>query len=501
MNNIVKVYPPAVPALKQVSLDIAEGEIHALIGENGAGKSTLMNILYGLIPFNSGTISFKGENVRFHSPQAAVKAGIGMVHQEFMLIDSFTVWENTVLGAEPRKGLFLDRSAARERVARLASEYKLNLDVDASAASLSVAARQKLEILKLLYRDVQVLILDEPTAVLTPQETSELFRRLRALRESGKTLVFISHKLNEVLALSDRITVMRRGERAAVLENSRISKTELARAMVGRNVMFTVDKKPAEPGREVLKLAGVCEGGPGPGLKLEDMSFSVWAGEIVGLAGIEGSGQLELVQALTGFLSPGRGRIYLSGRDISGEDTIRRREHLSYIPQDRKRMGSAQSRSIVSTAIMTHHRFNKRLSGRFPFLLSPRCCREFTAELAAAFQVLASDTSTSFSSLSGGNQQKVIIGREVMLNNDFFLLDQPTRGLDAGSIEAVWREIIKRRDSGAACLLISSDLDEIFALADRILVIRRGRIAAELDPHTSSVEEAGEYMLGVHEKA
>ncbi len=501
MEGIVKAFPPAVLALDQVDISIQKEEIHSIIGENGAGKSTLMNILYGLHMPNSGTIMLNGSPLTIRNPREAVKHGIGMVHQEFMLIPSYTVYENVILGAEPLTSFgTIDQHTAKKRVAQLIEEFKLNLDPAARVETLSVAAQQKIEILKLLYRDVNLLIMDEPTAVLAPQEIEELFRRLKALRERGKTIVFISHKLDEVLHLSDTITVMRAGKHIKTIPNSPdLSRADLARAMVGRSVVFSVEKAPSEPGDEVLRAENISLAATPHLRALHDLSFTVRKGEIVGIAGVEGNGQFELVKIVTGSLAPTSGSLYLHNRDITASSLAERRQLLAYVTQDRKGLGSSQDSSLVENAIMTHHRRTEqnRIEGRWPWLISDRRARKHTDRIIDEFSVLTLNSSIPIRTLSGGNQQKMIIGREFTLDTDLIVLDQPTRGLDVGSIEYIQKQIIQKRDSGVACLLISSDLDELLAISDRILVLCRGRLTASLDPSDTSREEIGEYMLGV----
>ena len=518
MRSLIKVYPPDTLALDHVDLTIKEGEIHSLIGENGAGKSTLMKVLYGMIPASSGEISLRGRRVRYASPREAVAAGIGMVHQEFMLVPSYTIYENVILGAEPVGRLGALRNAeARRRVQSLIDRYGLNLNIDDRVRDTSVGAQQKVEILKLLYRDVDVLIMDEPTAVLTPQETGELFRRLHDLNAAGKTIIFISHKLDEVLELSDTITVMRRGRHVATWENRGLGKADLARAMVGRDVVFSVDKPPAHCGDVVFEARDLSYVDTGGRLRLDGVSLAVRRGEIVGIAGVEGNGQFELVQLVTGLAPVQSGEVKICGRDVTGVPVIERRKLMCYVPQDRKASGSAQKMSLVDNAIMTHHRLNPRLESGWRMLLGPGKCRRFAQNLVDTFGVLAPNVDTPISSLSGGNQQKVVVGREFLFDADFVLLDQPTRGVDVGSVEFIQREIIRKRGStegatanmgenataaaaaAAGCLLISADLDELFSLADRILVMHRGRIVADLAPPDTTREEVGEYMLGVRE--
>lgn len=525
----MKVFPPALLALDRVDLAIREGEIHSVIGENGAGKSTLMHVLYGMQPANGGRVILRGEEADFSTPREAVKAGIGMLHQEFMLIPSYTVYENVILGAEPiTKFGALDRRKAREKVSGLIEEYRLNLDPAARVEGLSVAAQQKVEILKLLYRDAAILILDEPTAVLTPREIEELFKRLKAMSRDGKTLLFISHKLDEVLELSDRITVMRKGRRITTEKNRNLTKAHLARAMVGREVMFSVRKTDADPGETVLSMEGIVEappgrrgvGGRGVGRRsrgaaafggskgsrggrssarplLKNLSLELSSGEILGVAGVEGNGRLELIRVLTGVLGTAEGRIVLEGEDITQLGITERRSRFAYVPQKRKTEGSSQQASLIDNTVMTHHRFGSRFQGPMKHLLSRKAGRAFTGEVIREFGVAAPSPRVPIGTLSGGNQQKIIIGREASLNSRFLLLDQPTRGLDVGSIEYIRKRIIQLRNRGTACLLISADLDELFALSDRLLVLHRGAVVAELNPEKTTIEEVGGYMLGL----
>lgn len=503
MKGIVKVYPPDVLALDNVDISISQGDIHSIIGENGAGKSTLMKLLYGLTTANSGSISIGGKDVRFTSPRQAVQAGIGMVHQEFMLIPSYTVWENVVLGAEPVTRTGAVRSGhARALVAEHISRWGLNLDPDAVVGELSVGAQQKVEILKLLYRDVQVLIMDEPTAVLTPQEASELFTRLTDLNRSGRTIVFISHKLDEVLDISRNITIMRKGKRVVTVPNSGLNKADLARAMVGRDVVLAAARGVSSPGEPVLEVEGLSVPGRAGGRpRLDNVSLTVRRGEIVGVAGVEGNGQFELVQAIAGLVKPSSGLVVMSGCDVTHSSVMDRRRFMCSVPQDRKFRGSAQQMSIANNSVMTHHRLRPSLSARVKPLLNPSACRDFALEVIERFSVVAPGPDVAIGQLSGGNQQKVIVGREFMHDVNFILLDNPTRGLDVGSIEFIQEEIVRRRDQGSGCLLVSADLDELLALCDRIVVMYGGRIAAVFDGESAKREQVGQAMLGLEPRA
>jgi ABC-type uncharacterized transport system ATPase subunit len=495
-KNIVKVYPPNVVALDNVSVRFRQGEIHAIVGENGAGKSTLMKVLYGLTTRDSGEILYQERPIYFHSPGEAIAAGIGMVHQEFVLIPEYKVWENVILGLEP-VGLLgrLDAVQARQRVGKKIEEYGFNLEAEARVGEISIAARQKVEILKLLYREVSVLILDEPTAVLTPQEVPSLFAELRNLRDSGRTILFISHRLDEVLELSERITVMRKGRVIDTVPAKGTSKAELARMMVGREVIFTSRRTPRAPGAPVFQVENLSYRDETGRSRLEDISLEVHGGEIVGVAGVEGNGQFEWVNIIMGLEAPSNGRLCVGGEDMTHATILERRQLISYVPQDRGEMGASLSASILENAMMTHHRLDRRFTKWKGLLLNWGFARRFTQSLQQAFSVMMSSQDQPFGSLSGGNQQKVILGRELLLDTPFILLDQPTRGLDVGSIEYVHEQILRMRGEGKALLLISADLEELFILSDRIVVLYRGRIVADLPVEQASIELVGYLML------
>jgi simple sugar transport system ATP-binding protein len=496
MKNVVKVFPPNVVALDDVSTTFRKGEIHAIVGENGAGKSTLMKVLYGLHHSNAGSIVYRGSEVNFKEPGEAIASGIGMVHQEILLIPEYTVWQNVVLGLEPTS-LFgrIDEKKARELVRKKIDEFQFNLNPDTLVDDLSVAARQKVEILKLLYRNVSVLILDEPTAVLTPQEIPQLFDELRRLRDNGKTILFISHHLDEVLELSDRITVMRKGKKIDTVEASSTSKEDLARMMVGREVIFTTLRKEKEPGKTVLEMENLTFSDGNGHQKLFGLNLNVHAGEIVGVAGVEGNGQFEMVNSIMGLIENSKGRIEVNGQDVTPMTILDRRRLISFVSQDRGKMGASVTASIMENAMMTHHRLNPRFTKWNGRLLNYKEARDFTDELEEQFAVSMDSKDNPFNSLSGGNQQKVILGRELLLDSAFVLLDQPTRGLDVGSIEYVHRQILKMRDEDRAILLISADLDELFRLSDRIMVLHRGRFVADLKTEETDIDEVGFYML------
>ncbi len=496
MKNIYKVYPPDVIALEEVNFSLQKGEIHSLIGENGAGKSTLMKILYGLVHPSSGQVYINGNEVKINSPSDAINFGIGMVHQEFMLIPSFKVYENVILGMERTKKFgVINKEEAINELEELTKRYGFDLDLNAVTSDLSVAARQKVEILKLLYRKVDILIFDEPTAVLTPQETEQLFTEIKSMKEMGKTIIFISHKLDEVLEISDRITIMRSGRIVSSIENKNLTKSNLAKMMVGKEVILSVTKKPIEPGQIILKTENLTVDFKQSKHKfLQDINIYVRAGEIVGLAGIEGNGQLELVQTIIGESQSLNGKIYIDKNEITNSEIKERRFLISYIPSDRKKYGLALTATLTENLSMTHHLGNKLSS--FKYFINWTKAKVLSNNLLNQYNIVARGINDMPKHLSGGNQQKVILAREFSLDAPFLLLDQPTRGLDVGSIEYVHNVILKMREKGKAILLISADLDELLSLSDRVYVIRNGKIVVELDPTVHSKEEVGEYMLG-----
>lgn len=496
IDRLVKIFPPNVTALDDVSVDFREGEIHALVGENGAGKSTLMKILYGMYSADGGAVRYRGEPVRFAEPGDAIRAGIGMVHQEILLVNEYTVWENVVLGQEPT-GLFgrIDRKRAREIVRAKIHEFGFNLDADARVSELSVAARQKVEILKLLYRDVSFLILDEPTAVLTPQEIPQLFDELRRLRGNGHTIAFISHHLDEVLALSDRITVLRKGKKIATIATEETNESRLAEMMVGREVLFKPIKDDIPAGEVVFELSGIDLKAENGKEVLSDLSIQVRASEVVGIAGVEGNGQLELVQVLMGLRKPERGSLRIEGRELLDAAILDRRRYMSFVSQDRSRMGGCLPASIEENMLMTHHRLSGAFTSAGGFLIDGRRAAAFTETVCARFDVAYASIQSPFRSLSGGNQQKVILGRELSLDTPFVLLDQPTRGLDVGSIEYVHHQILELSHANRAILILSADLEELFRITDRILVLHRGRIVADLETERTDIVEVGAWML------
>lgn len=492
MLGIVKRFPGVV-ANAGVDLRVEQGEIHALLGENGAGKSTLMNILMGLLHPDQGTITVNGRQVRFDSPRDAVDAGLGMVHQHFMLIPRFTVTENIILGSEG-PGALIDRNGAAERVAQTAADYGLVVDPRAYVEDLPVGMQQRVEILRVLYQNSNILILDEPTALLTPQEVEDLYRVLNALRDAGRTVIFITHKLREVAAVSDRVTVIRRGATVGTRLTAETTATELAEMMVGRGVSLRVNRAQAHPGEVALQAFELVKKGRGNVNALDGLSLSVRKGEIVGIAGVEGNGQTELVETLAGLQIPDAGTVMLGDMDITRDDPIdRRRKGLSYIPEDRHHRGLVLPFSLTENVLLGNSEIPPFGDGR---RIDYGATETITRELMERFDVRAPGPETTARSLSGGNQQKLIIARELHREPDVLLAVQPTRGLDVGAIEFVHSQIVAERDKGRAVLLLSFDLDETLDLSDRILVIYQGRIVGEFSGDRVDRAELGLLMGG-----
>jgi ABC-type uncharacterized transport system ATPase subunit len=485
MRGVTKRFPGVV-ANDDVSLELRAGEVHAVVGENGAGKSTLMRVLYGIYPADGGSVEVRGQEVRIHSPRDAIAHGIGMVHQHFVLVDPFTVAENVILGQEGSQILHPDE--ANRRVAELADTYGFQIDPSARVEQLSVGEEQRVEILKALYRGVDVLILDEPTAVLTPAETSALFANLRRLRETGKTIVFISHKLDEVLEIADRITVLRRGKVVGETTPAETSKAKLAEMMVGRPVLFRLEKPKTEIGEAVLQLEGLRGG------RLRGLDLEVRAGEIVGVAGVEGNGQRDLADAIMGLQPLEEGHILLDGRELTAISTGEiRNAGVAFIPEDRQDQGLVLDMSLWENAVLGRQD-DEDFSRRGGILLIKRI-RQLAVRLLQEFDIRARGIETSARTLSGGNQQKLILARELETDPRLLLAAQPTRGLDVGAIEFVWSEILEQKAAGRAVLLISAELDEIYALSDRIVTLYEGRITGEYPPDAPA-EEVGRGMLG-----
>jgi simple sugar transport system ATP-binding protein len=493
LRGITKRFPGIV-ANDHVDFDLRRGEVHALLGENGAGKSTLMNILYGLYHPDEGEILVEGKPISMASPKAAIEAGIGMVHQHFMLIPVMTVAENIVLAAEPTTaGIVLDHGSAEARVRELSERFGLAVDPHARVENITVGQQQRVEILKALFRGAEILILDEPTAVLTPQEAGELFAIVRSLQEQGKSIIFITHKLHEVLEIADRITVLRRGKKIETLPGEGATEEQLARLMVGREVLLRVEKDAAKPGEPMLRVENLSVVDDRGLEAVRDVSFDVRAGEIVGLAGVDGNGQSELIDALTGLRKPASGRIVVGGEDVT---TATCRDCLDagmgHIPEDRHLRGLVLDFSLAENLAL--HDYRKQPDSRLGFLFPGRIVAR-ARPLLRQFDVRGGGPETRAAALSGGNQQKVVLAREIERDPKVLVAAQPTRGLDVGAIEFVHRRLVEERNEGRAVLLVSLELEEILSLSDRILVIYEGRIVAELDPSVSE-EEVGIAMTG-----
>jgi len=493
LRGITKRFGPLV-ANDRINLAVAPGQVHALLGENGAGKTTLMNVLYGLLQPDEGEILLDGKAAAFHSPKDAIAAGIGMVHQHFMLVPVFSVAENVTLGIEEtnhRTGL-LDRRKTRRDVRDLSRRYGLEIDPDAMVENLPVGIQQRVEIVKALVREATVLILDEPTAVLTPAETEDLFRIIRQLKDGGTSVVFISHKLKEVQAIADTITVLRRG---AVVGERPPSATEdeLAALMVGRNVQLRVSKEAAKPGEAVLDVTDLTVADETGRVWVDGMSFQVRAGEILGVAGVQGNGQTELCEALMGLRPTAAGQVTLDGRDLTHATPAQRlRAGLAYVPEDRQEDGLIGSFSVANNMVLDQYNRPPFASG---INLNLGAIASRAAELVTEFDVRTTSAAAPVGTLSGGNQQKVILARELGQEHKVLVASQPTRGLDVGSIEFVHRRIVEQRDRGVAVLIVSAELDEIYALADRIAVMYEGKITG-FRPPTVPAEELGRLMAG-----
>jgi simple sugar transport system ATP-binding protein len=497
MRGIRKEFPGVV-ANDGVSFDVRRGEVHALLGENGAGKSTLMNVLYGLYKPDAGEIRLNGRPVSFSSAREAIQAGIGMVHQHFMLIPVMTVAENIVLGNEPHRGLLLDEGTADRRVVDMAKTFRFEVDPDALVRDISVGQQQRVEIMKALYRNADILILDEPTAVLTPQEASDLFEILRTLQREGISIIFISHKLNEVLEIADRITVLRRGKTIETVPRAGATEASLARAMVGREVLLRVEKKPAEPGDVLLSVDELHVRDDRGIEKVRGVSFDVRAGEIVGIAGVDGNGQTELIDALTGLQKIDSGAATITGHRLAHANARAALDAgIGHIPEDRQRRGLVLEFSIAENIAL--HDYAKPPDARCGWIF-PRRMVERARSLIREFDVRGGGPLTRAGGLSGGNQQKLVAAREIARDPKVLIAAQPTRGLDVGAIEYLHRRLVAERDEGRAILLVSLELDEILSLSDRILVMYEGEIVGEHSGEVSE-EQIGFEMLGGRERA
>ena len=498
MLNITKVFPGII-ANDNITLQLKKGEIHALLGENGAGKSTLMSVLFGMYQPEEGIIKKDGKEVKINDPNDANDLGIGMVHQHFKLVECFSVLDNIILGVEPTsKGGFLRKDEARKKVMELSEKYGLQVDPDAIIEDITVGMQQRTEILKMLYRDNEILIFDEPTAVLTPQEIDELMQIMKNLAAEGKSILFISHKLNEIMAVADRCTVLRKGKYIGTVETKNTTPEALSAMMVGRNVNFHVEKKPATPGEVVLEVENLTVVSKGAHKKdaVKNVSFKVRAGEIVCIAGIDGNGQTELVYGITGLEPVKSGTVKLQGRDIT-KASIRERSvsGMSHIPEDRHKHGLVLDYSLEYNLILQTY-FSPEFTTKAGFLKRGPI-REYAERLIESYDIRSGQGPiTAARSMSGGNQQKAIIAREVDKKPELLVAVQPTRGLDVGAIESVHKQLIAQRDAGKACLLVSLELDEVMDVPDRILVMYEGEIVGELDPKKTTQEELGLYMAG-----
>jgi ABC-type uncharacterized transport system ATPase subunit len=486
LEGITKRWPGVV-ANDSVDLTLNKGQVHALVGENGAGKSTLMRVLYGLYPPDAGRIFVSGKPHRVASPRDAIALGIGMVHQHFMLVDRFSVTENVILGDEG--GALVDRDTAKDRIVELARSYGLKIDPSKKVEDLSVGEQQRVEILKALYRGVDLLILDEPTAVLTPSEAQELFGNLRRLRDDGKSIVFISHKLDEVLGIADRITVLRGGKVVGETRPRDTTKGQLAEMMVGREVLFRVEKRDVEVGRPILEVDELTVGA-----QLTDVDLSVRAGEILGVAGVEGNGQRELAETLVGLIAPSSGTISIDGRDVTGLSCAQLRGlGVAFVPEDRHERGLILDMTLWENSVLGRHS-TPPYSGAWG-VLGIQKIKALARRLVREFDVRTRGINAAAETLSGGNQQKLILARELEGDPRLLIAHQPTRGLDVGAIEFVWKQILEQKEAGRAVLLISAELEEIYALSDRIVTLYEGRITGEYHPDAPP-EDIGIGMTG-----
>jgi len=496
MRKIVKVYPNGVVANNGVDFQVEKGEIHALVGENGAGKTTLMKILYGLEQPNAGEIYVKGEKVQFRSPLEAIQKGVGMVHQNFMQVPSFTVAENVVLGREPILHSLLDKKKAIEITQKLSQQYGLRVEPTAITETINVGMRQRIEILKILYLGAEILILDEPTAVLTPQETKELFKAIQALVDQGRTVIFITHKLREVKEISDRVTVMRNGKIMGTLPTSKATHKSMACMMVGREVFLDLDKPKIKRGKKVMSIENLSYVSDTGRTMLRNISFNLYAGEILGIAGVEGNGQTELVEVLTGLRPPASGEAAVEGKNICGKTPREvRMEGVAHIPEDRLTNGLALDASIEENLIVDRY---FRPPYRKGLVIDSIRVEEHGQDMIKSFDIRTPNGQLPVSSLSGGNMQKVVVARELSSSPKIMIAAQPTRGIDVGATEFVREQIIKKRTEGTAVLLVSADLAEVMSLSDRMIAMFEGVITGVF-PDASKVkeEELGLYMLGI----
>ncbi len=494
MLHITKEFPGII-ANDDITLQLRRGEIHALLGENGAGKSTLMSVLFGLYQPEAGVIKKDGQEVKINNPNDATALGIGMVHQHFKLIDVFTVLDNIILGAETTKAGFLQKKEARAKVAALSERYGLKVDLDAKVEDITVGMQQRVEILKMLYRDNEILIFDEPTAVLTPQEIDELMATMKEFAKEGKSILFISHKLNEIMSVSDRVTVLRKGKYIGTVDTKDTDKQSLSDMMVGRSVQLEVQKEPAKPGQAVLSLRDFCV--PSKAHKrnaVNHVSFDVRAGEILCIAGIDGNGQTELVYGLTGLEKSSGGTVTLCGEDLSHASIRHRGGNMSHIPEDRHKHGLVLDFTLEQNMVLQRYQEKQFQTRGF---INKGAVREYAQRLIQQYDVRSGQGPITIArSMSGGNQQKAIIARELDREKPLVVAVQPTRGLDVGAIEYIHSQLVAERDKGRAVLLVSLELDEVMNLSDRILVMYGGEIVGEFDPKKTDVQQLGLYMAG-----
>ena len=493
LRGITKRFPGVV-ANHDIDITVRKGTVHAIVGENGAGKSTLMKILYGMQKPDEGTIAIEGEIVTLHSPSDAIARGIGMVHQHFQLADNFTVLENVILGDEPTSGLGLDLGSARRRIRELGERYGLTVDPDAVVEDIGVGDRQRVEILKVLFRGARTLILDEPTAVLVPQEVDELFRALGELKAQGLTVIFISHKLDEVLAVADEITVVRQGTTVTTVLPADVTARQLAQLMVGSELPSPQTRLSTVTEDVVISVRDLTLATPEGRLLLDRISFTIHRGEVLGIAGVEGNGQAELVETIMGMRTPLAGDITYDGKDIIDWPTRRRREAgIGYIPEDRSRHGLLLEASLWENRMLGHQTLAPNAKGP---LIDRAGARKDTARIVSEYDVRTPGIDVMASALSGGNQQKLIVGREMSGDPHVLIASHPTRGVDVGAQAAIWDQLRAARARGLGVLLISADLDELIGLSDRLVVLLRGRFVAEADPATVTPEELGSAMTG-----
>ncbi|GAA0177066.1 ABC transporter ATP-binding protein [Clostridium sediminicola] len=489
MKNMVKTFG-SVQAIKNGNFDLKSGEIHSLIGENGAGKSTMMKLLYGMYDFDEGEVKVKDEFISHITPKQAIEKGIGMVHQEFMLVNELTVLENIILGFEPRKGLVIDFNKAKEEVQHFIDQYGMNIQISKRINQISVGEAQRVEIIKILTRGADTIILDEPTAVLTPQETTRLFKILENLKRDGKSIIFISHKLNEVMEISDRITVMRQGEYIGIVNKEDTNPTELAKMMIGREILMNVEKSESNSGEDILKVENLWTSGEKEISKIRGISFEVKSGEIVGIAGVDGNGQSELIEAITGLRKVEKGKVLLDGKNITNIGVKKiRRAGISHIPEDRNKRGLNRDLSIMENIIAVQFD-NEGFSHHH--IIDKKASMKYAEEQSEKFDIRPRDPSMITQSLSGGNAQKVVVAREVSIGEKLLIAAQPTRGVDIGAIESIRNILDDVKKEGTGVLLVSADLEEILSLSDRIIVMYEGKITGEI-----SIDDADEGKLGM----